>query len=81
MSSCSCLQWERRVESKGVEQGVTKGLVKLYRARFGVLPPAITAALDVMHDPDTLDRWLDLFVVKSAEEIAAALEPAAVCGS
>jgi hypothetical protein len=82
-------QWERRVRSegaeqgvkkgleqgvkKGLEQGVKKGLVRLYRARFGGTPPAITAAIEAMHDPETLDRWLDLFAVKSADEIAAAL--------
>jgi hypothetical protein len=37
------------------------------------MPPAIEAAVEAMHDPGTLDRWLDLFEVKSAEEIAAAL--------
>src|SRR5262245_45619965 len=59
---------------KGLEQGVKKGLVKLYRARFGELPPAIMAAIEAMHDPEALDRWLDLFEVKSADEIAAALD-------
>jgi hypothetical protein len=74
-------QWERQVRregaeqgvKKGLEQGVKKGLVKLYRARFGEMPPAIAAAVEAMHDPGTLDRWLDLFEVKSADEIAAAL--------
>ena len=74
-------QWEKQVErkgleqgvKKGLEQGVKKGLVKLYRARFGALPPAITAAIEAMHEPETLERWLDLFEVKSADEIAAAL--------
>jgi len=75
-------QWEQQVErkgldrgiKKGLEQGVKKGLVKLYRARFGELPPGITAAIEAMHDPETLDHWLDLFEVKSADEIAAALD-------
>jgi hypothetical protein len=78
-------QWERQVRSeardqgrdqgleRGLEQGVRKMLVSVYRARFGAPPPAITAALDAMHDPETLERWGELFAVKSADEIAAAL--------
>lgn len=77
-------QWEQKIESKGVEQGVKKGpeqgvkkmLPRLYQARFGAPPPAILAAIDAMHDADTLDHWADLFTGKSAEEIAAALDPA-----
>ena len=77
-------QWEQKIESKGVEQGVKKGLEqgvkkmlpRLYQARFGAPPPTILAAIDAMHDADTLDHWADLFTGKSAEEIAAALVPA-----
>ena len=61
---------------KGLEQGVKKMLPRLYQARFGAPPPAILAAIDAMHDADTLDQWADLFTAKSAEEIAAALAPA-----
>ena len=60
---------------KGLEKGVKKALVKLYRARFGALPSAIKAALESMHDTETLDRWVGLFALKPAEEIAAALAP------
>jgi hypothetical protein len=74
-------QWERQVRSEardqgreqGREQTARKALVNLYRARFGALPPEIAAAIAAMHDPETLDRWLDLFEVKSSDEIAAAL--------
>lgn len=78
-------QWEQHLKTealeegvkkgvkKGLEEGVKKGLVKLYRARFGSIPPAIAAAVDAMHDAETLERWLDLVEVKSADEIAAAL--------
>ena len=49
---------------------------RLYQARFGAPPPAILAAIDAMHDAETLDHWADLFTARSAEEIAAALAPA-----
>ncbi len=86
-------QWERQVKQEGLEKGVKKGvkkglekgvkkaLVKLYRARFGALPSAIKAALASMHDTETLDRWVGLFALKSAEEIAAALAPSTIRGS
>ncbi len=73
-------QWERQVRSEAREQGaksaahtVKKALDKLYRARFGATPPVIQAAIEAMDDAETLDRWLDLFEVKSVEEINAAL--------
>ena len=77
-------QWEQQVESRGRDQGreqgreegekiARKALVTLYRSRFGTPPPAIEAAVEAMHDPGTLERWLDLFAGKSADEIAAAL--------
>ena len=85
-------QWEQKIESKGVEQGVKQGLAqgvkkgleqgvkkmlpRLYQARFGAPPAAILAAIDAMHDADTLEQWADLFTTKSAEEIAATLDPA-----
>ena len=58
---------------QGLERGVKKGLARLYRARFGEMPEAIATAVEAMHDPETLERWLDLFEVRSADEIAAAL--------
>jgi hypothetical protein len=78
-------QWEQQIESKGIAEGVKKGLEqgvkkmlrRLYQSRFGAPPPAILAAIEAMHDADTLDQWADLFIAKSAEEIAAALTPAA----
>jgi hypothetical protein len=70
-------QWERRVKSAGLEEGMKEGmkkmLVRLYRARFGAPPPAILAAIDGAQDPETHERWVDLFEAKSADEIAAAL--------
>ncbi len=90
-------QWERQVAQKGLEQGVKKGLekgvkkgleqgvkkalVELYRARFGALPSPIKAALESVHDTETLDRWVGLFALKSAKEIAAVLAPSATRGS
>jgi hypothetical protein len=82
MSSMEILeQWQQEIARKardegveqGIEKGLKKGLLKLYRARFSGAPPAIVAAIEAMHDPETLDRWLDLFAVKPADEIAAAL--------
>jgi hypothetical protein len=70
-------QWEQQIESKGIEKGVKKMLPRLYQARFGAPPPAILAAIEAMHDTETLDQWADLFTAKSAEEIGAALVPAA----
>lgn len=77
-------QWERRVKSEaeqegrkqGRKQGVRgtkKALLRLYHSRFGEPPEAIVAALDATEDPETLERWVDLFDTKSPDEIAAAL--------
>jgi uncharacterized protein (DUF2236 family) len=69
-------QWERQVRGEEREQrakSMRKALAKLYRARFGAMPHALEAAIEAMHDAETLDRWLELFDVKSADEIAAAL--------
>jgi hypothetical protein len=64
-------QWEQRILSRGYAQGARKALASLYRARFGALPPEIATAIDAMHDPETLDRWLLLFALKPADEIVA----------
>ena len=58
---------------QGIALGFAKGLMKVYEARFGTLPPEIRAVLDRTHDEATLQDWFELFSVRSAQEIAAAL--------
>jgi hypothetical protein len=73
--------WRREALEQGREQGreqgiglgFAKGLTKVYEARFGTLPPEIRAVLDRTHDEATLQGWFELFSVRSAQEIAAAL--------
>ncbi|MEO7329852.1 MAG: hypothetical protein ABI193_14840 [Minicystis sp.] len=45
------------------------------------MPAAITAAIEAMHDPETLERWLDLCGETSADELALALTSAPARGS
>ena len=57
----------------GAEGGFRGALARIYRARFGALPPALWDAIDGMRDVSTLRRWVTLFATATAGEIATAL--------
>jgi hypothetical protein len=73
--------WERRVRQQSEERGIEKGMRELlmgtYEARFGAMPDALRAALEVTTDVTTLRRWGRHFATASASEIAAAVLAAA----
>jgi len=50
-------------------------LLTVYRTRLGSVPREVAAALDDDLDEARFDKYLELFAIKSAEEIATALVP------
>jgi hypothetical protein len=52
-----------------------RALVAVYRARFGAIPREISAALEDDLDDAKFNKLVELFAIKSAEEIAVALLP------
>jgi hypothetical protein len=71
-------QWERQVTQKGIEQGLAQEakqiLHMLYEARFGPMPDAIAATIEATHDTAKLESWMVLVVMRSPEEVAAAVQ-------
>jgi hypothetical protein len=53
-----------------------RALLTVYRARLGAVPRDLSAALDDDLDEAKFGRYIELFAIKSAEEIAAAIVPA-----
>jgi hypothetical protein len=76
-------KWERRIEERGIEEGMKKGkeeglrtaLVNVYQARFGALPAALRTVIEATEDEPLLQHWTTLFGTATADEIAAALLP------
>ncbi len=52
-----------------------RALLAVYRARHGAVPRDVSAALDDDLDEAKFGRYVELFAIKSAEEIAAAIVP------
>lgn len=69
--------WHREAVEQGrVEgraEGVARSLVKLYEARFGVMPEDLRAMVESVDDEPTLTNWLLLVGTHSANEVAAAI--------
>jgi hypothetical protein len=63
--------------NEGLTLGLTLGqqaaLINIYRTRFGAVPRKVRAAVERSHDDTELAKWVELFVARSAAEIAAAL--------
>jgi hypothetical protein len=53
-----------------------RALLTVYRARLGAVPRDVSAALDDDLDEAKFGKYIELFAIKSADEIAAALVPA-----
>lgn len=66
---------------KGREEGLGKGLKKgfgqavmaAYQARFGAPPVDLVAAVERARDQAELERWLQIVITRSADEVIAAL--------
>lgn len=65
--------WKQRVHDEGVQEGLQKGLVTFYQARFGTMPPQLRAALEAVSDPAVLERWSSIIATQSKDEIENAL--------
>jgi hypothetical protein len=58
---------------RGRAEGVAGSLVKLYEARFGVMPEDLRAMVESVDDEQTLTTWLLLVGTHSANDVAAAI--------
>ena len=65
--------WEQRLKEEGLQKGEKKCLLATYKARFGAVPAKVRAAVEGTQVDATLESWIELFMFKSAAEIAAAL--------
>jgi len=65
--------WRREAIHEGVKQGLERGIVRIYEARFGAMPEEIRAVIEDTHDEPTLYSWLELAGTRGADEIAAAI--------
>ena len=61
------LKDERRHEAR------QNDLLTIYRTRFGSVPRKVRAAVERTRDDAALARWVEIFVARSAAEIAAAV--------
>lgn len=67
----AALKQEGREE--GLDEGFSKAVLAIYRARFGAPPVALVAAVERADDQAELQRLLEMVSTRSAEDIAAAL--------
>jgi hypothetical protein len=58
---------------QGVEQGLGRAVVRVYEARFGVLPADVRKVVDETHDERTLDGWVMLAATGTADDLVAAV--------
>ncbi|HEX4418262.1 MAG TPA: hypothetical protein VH165_10210, partial [Kofleriaceae bacterium] len=58
---------------KGRHEAIQNNLLTIYRTRFGSVPRKVRAAIERTRDDDALARWVEIFVVRSAAEIIAAV--------
>lgn len=57
----------------GRVDGVARSIERSYALRFGPLPEAVSSALHTTRDMALLDRWLELAVTGTREDIVAAI--------
>jgi hypothetical protein len=58
---------------EGRHEARQKDLLTIYRTRFGSVPRKVRAAVERTRDDAALARWVEIFVARSAAEIAAAV--------
>jgi hypothetical protein len=72
----------QRLKNEGRDEGRHEGqqearqndLLTIYRTRFGSVPRKVRTAVERTRDDVALARWVEIFVARSAAEIAAAVE-------
>ena len=67
----------QRLKDEGRDEGRHEArqndLLAIYRARFGAVPRKVHAAVESTRDDAELAKWIEVFVARSAAEIAAVL--------
>jgi hypothetical protein len=58
---------------EGRYEAMQNNLLTIYRTRFGSVPRKVRAAVERTRDDDALARWVEIFVARSATEIATAV--------
>jgi hypothetical protein len=61
----------REGRDKGRHEAMQKALLIIYRTRFRAVPRKVRAAVERTRDDAALTRWVEIFVARSAAEIAA----------
>jgi hypothetical protein len=63
----------QQLKDEGSRSRGQTDLLTIYRARFGSVPRKIRAAIERTRDDAALTKWVEIFVTRSAAEIAAAV--------
>lgn len=58
---------------EGRHEAMQNNLLTIYRTRFGSVPRKVRAAVERTHDDAALAKWVEIFAVRSAAEIIAAV--------
>jgi hypothetical protein len=54
-------------------EGRRAGLLRIYRARFGAVSSKVRAAVERNGDIASIEKWVAMFAIRSAAQIAAAV--------
>ena len=67
----------QRLKDEGRQEGQQvarqRDLLTIYRTRFGSVPRKLRAAIEGTRDDAALAKWVELFVTRSADDIAVAV--------
>jgi hypothetical protein len=66
-------QFKDQGRREGRHEARQNNLLTIYRARFGSVPRKVRAAVECTRDDAALMRWVEIFAIRSAAEIAAAV--------
>jgi hypothetical protein len=61
----------QQLKDEGRHEARQKDLLTIYQTRFGAVPRKVRAAIERTRDDAALARWVEIFVARSAAEIAA----------
>jgi hypothetical protein len=65
----------QRLKNEGWQEATQTVLLTIYRTRFGAVPRKLRAAVERNVDDAVLAAWIEIFVIRSAAEIAAIVTP------
>lgn len=64
---------EQKGRKEGRGEGYAEAVLAAYKVRFGAPPAALAAAVEGEGDHATLQRWLEMVMTRSVEDVAATL--------